>query len=60
MDALPAPRFQRRPFNPRKRRRADSAVGDGDSEGKNVQIFKQKLRVLIYEPWHDNSNNVAF
>lgn len=32
MDALPAPRFRQRPFNSRKRRRADSAAAEGDGD----------------------------
>lgn len=32
MDPLPAPRFQRRPFNNRKRRRADSATGEAETD----------------------------
>ena len=37
MDALPVPRFARRPFNSRKRRRTDSTQGDGDGEGTGTQ-----------------------
>ncbi|KAL4228150.1 hypothetical protein ACF0H5_013583 [Mactra antiquata] len=33
MDALPVPRFARRPYNSRKRRRTDSAAGEGDGDG---------------------------
>lgn len=42
MDALPAPRFNRRPFNPRKRRRADSAAGDADSEAAEKKDKKEE------------------
>lgn len=42
MDALPAPRFNRRPFNPRKRRRADSAVADGESEAAEKKDKKDE------------------
>ena len=39
MDALPSPRFNRRgPFNPRKRRRAESGAADGEGEGKSMKI----------------------
>lgn len=41
MDPLPAPRFNRRPFNPRKRRRAESAA-DGDSEAAETKVKKEE------------------
>ncbi|XP_033750021.1 zinc finger RNA-binding protein-like isoform X2 [Pecten maximus] len=34
MDQLPAPKFQRQRMNPRKRRRMDSATGEGDEVGE--------------------------
>ena len=57
MDALPAPRFQRRPFNPRKRRRADSSVGDADSEGKSkhlIKVFTLSICVLRVQTHQGN------
>ncbi|XP_052278685.1 zinc finger RNA-binding protein-like isoform X4 [Dreissena polymorpha] len=42
MDALPVPRFSRRPFNSRKRRRTDSAQADGDGEGTAAEKKDKK------------------
>ncbi|XP_045216764.1 zinc finger RNA-binding protein-like [Mercenaria mercenaria] len=42
MDALPVPRFARRPFSSRKRRRTDSAAGEGDGEGTAAEKKDKK------------------
>lgn len=42
MDALPSPRFNRRgPFNPRKRRRAESGAADGEGEAAETKVKKE-------------------
>lgn len=45
MDALPVPRFARRPFSSRKRRRTDSAAGEGegDGTGKMFQSYQDTV-----------------
>lgn len=53
MDALPVPRFARRPFSSRKRRRTDSAAGEGEGEGtgKMFQISGHSADRLTKFDW---------